>query len=176
MRRFLTILCAGLVTACGSTAARDPSALALNLTLQRSDASSVIIRVTFTNNSVAPVAVSRTHGYGSTWLRLQVLDEENRPVRYPDSVPEFVLQSPPRHECLRPGESLTWDIDLLRWALEYGGERRVGEHQFSLRTDSAYNVTAFYVDVPGGSHKCPSIDGEARSNTITVPRRIEPIH
>jgi hypothetical protein len=162
---FLLVVSAGLVTCASTTRSTSPADLGLSVTLDTTGGQA-IARIRFENRGTRPVAISRSHGYGSTWLRFNILDAQGRTVRYPPNLPEFVLTTLPRYDCIPARGNLQWDIDLQHWHLEFGAASRKPLYAFELQRGERYRLQAVYADTPRQHIDCAAIDGVVESDWV----------
>lgn len=118
--------------------------------------------VTLANQGGGRIGISRTHGFGSyAWLGLRIQTDVGHDLWYPEDIPDLVLRAP-RYVCLHPGERIQWEIDLVDWSPEFGGERWERRLAFNLPRGE-YRLQALYTDNPSWAKRaassCPAISG-----------------
>lgn len=122
----------------------------------------VILHALLRNDSSVAVAVSRTHGFGSTWLRLEIQDAQGRDVRYPSELTEYMVRGLPAYVCLEPGQTVKWIVNLNDWDVDFGGKIWQRHLRFSFVSGERYRVQATYTDMPR-QLACPTINGAISS-------------
>jgi hypothetical protein len=123
----------------------------------------VILSVIFRNDSSVAVAFSRTHGFGSAWLRLEIQDAHGHDVRHPTELREYMIRGLPSYACLEPGQSIKWTINLNDWDVDFGGEIWQRNLRFTLVPGERYRVRATYTDMPRHL-ECPTVNGSVSSS------------
>lgn len=160
--------CLGLLIslwACSTAPATLPAEpLALSIDVHaKSRGEHPVAVIQLANRTDVPVGISNTFGFGShAWLGLRIRDADGQFVDYPTEIDIFA--EPPRYRCLRPGEVLTREVDLLHWFVSTDGQKLLPEAlAFDLRP-GRYEIQALYAD---GSRDlrlpCTIFDGVVRS-------------
>lgn len=162
----------GFLAGCASVSRSglDPSFLSVSVEVQPRQVDSVVhpfATVTFENRADHQLGISRSLGFRRSWLWLSIEDSSGNLIRLPKEVPELIIVEGPQYSCLKPGETMTWTIDLLAWSMEFGGERWKGPFSYSLPPGN-YRLRAFYTDSPWSAQKanCSVIDGTAESSWV----------
>lgn len=133
---------------------------------------SFVVLAEFTNRGSIPLAFSQTFGFGrSAWIGIRVRNEDGEDVRF-YLADEDIFHKPP-YRCIRPGEGVSWSIDLREWRTEVGGSKAPEDdsyHTFSP-PPGRYELQVQYTgsgEVAGG---CREIQGIARSNWVSFEVR-----
>ena len=128
------------------------------------------VTVTLRNTGQQTVALSRTHCACRLWLLLEITKADGTPVPYPRSMPEFTIVTPPPYECVKPGGSVSWEINLNSFAAEFGGARRSDFVSFDLR-EGRHRIRARYADVLRKRNGCRSPEVEVFSPWVEFDLR-----
>jgi hypothetical protein len=152
----------------------NPTSLSLDATVEArvvGHARHPIVVASLKNVGKTLVAVSKTHGFGaqmSSWLSLRIKQGEVQ-IPYPPDSPDLLMEAP-GYVCLRPGESLKWEIDLLSWTPELGGKTNTRRLSFALTPGAKYALQAEYSDSPewarAAGNRCAPISGTVVSRTL----------
>jgi len=117
------------------------------------------------NVSEHTVAFSRTFGVtNQPWLSFRIETTEGDAVYYPSEIDVF--GELPDYICLKRGETLSWELDLLKWRVLFGGEAWEGFYSFDLEP-GRYRIQARYTD--GSTHRparCATLDGTVFSQWV----------
>lgn len=173
MCRCLWILLISMsVQACAHTVQTvAPNDLQLTLDMHQSrtdDKYQPVAEVTLHNTTDGEVGVSKTFGFWPySWLGLFIEDTQGNRVAYPLDMPDLILELP-KYRCLKPGETMQWQINLLDWNRQFGGVIWKQGLSFEL-SPGGYRLQARYTDGPRrGRLKvkvgCPVIDGSVLSD------------
>lgn len=164
----VALVLVALVAACTSTSSPGPvSATSLELQL-RMDTRIVegethpVAQVRLENASKVPVAISRTFGVTNVrYLRLRIETPQGELAPYPMDVDLFET---PKHICVSPGQAITWEIDLLSWYTEVGGEIDGSEPLAFTLPSGRYRIRAEYEGIPAPpGTRCPGLSGTTTS-------------
>ena len=126
------------------TATAEPSSFALG--------SSVVLRVTLTNQSQSNLWVNRRFGagYGDGFERelyFTLFDSAGKPMPIADDARTDAHRLPPRREdfvCLHPGAGVSAEVDLAMWhPLPGPGTYRVVVHYQNECAGDAFGIHAF---------------------------------
>jgi hypothetical protein len=121
-----------------------------------------IVNIRIRNVSRTTVAVSDTFGItNEPWLSLEIEDASGKRIFYPSEIDTF--DEIPKYECLRPGDALEVQIDLMRWHPTFGALPAKEVYAFEL-APGRYRLRALYSDRRDRVHaRCSGIESTASS-------------
>lgn len=169
------LLAIGLACTATPKPAIEPAALGITVRVEQHEVGGAwhpVAKLAIQNLSSQPVAFTRTFGItNNPWVSFSIETADGSRIYYPSEVDVF--QKSPEYICLRPSETLAWDIDLLSWHVLFGGESWEGPFAFDLQPGH-YRLQALYTDEPGRVRaSCPGLNGTSSSNWVEFTVRPE---
>ena len=146
----------------------DPDMLLIEVDVAPSPiGASLVVLAEFTNRGSIPLAFSQTFGFGrSAWIGIRVRDEDGEDIRF-YLADEDIFHKPP-YRCIRPGEGVSWSIDLWEWRAEVGGSNaQEGDSYYTFSPPPGrYELQVQYAGSGEVARGCREIQGIARSNWV----------
>lgn len=127
---------------------------------------SATVHAEFTNTGLVPIALSQTFGFGEfAWIGIRIRDEDGKNVQF-YVADEDIFHNPP-YRCIRPGEGMSWSIDLWEWRTEVGGSKAQENDSYTFSPSSGrYELQVQYTGSGEVAGDCREIQGIARSNWV----------
>lgn len=127
---------------------------------------SATVHAEFKNTGSVPIALSQTFGFGAfAWIGIRVRNEDGEDVRF-YLADEDIFHKPP-YRCIRPGEGVSWSIDLWEWRTELGGRKAQEDDSYSFSPPPGrYEFQVQYAGSGEVAGDCREIQGVARSKWV----------